>query len=302
MKIALVGGVRASLAALEAFHDGGVDVSVFGLAAPRAARHSDYCDLAPHAARLNVPFTAITNVNDATAIEALRALGPDVICVFGWSQLVGAEVLAIPRFGVLGWHPSRLPENRGRGVVPWTIIQRSRETALSLFWIDPGMDSGDLAVQIPIRVAPDETAGTLYEKIERAGRSAIKALLAQGPPGEWPRHPQDHVKATWCARRVPEDGRLDWTLPADDVWTLVRASTRPYPGAYGTVAGRKVTIWAADLLRDKRHWAAPGQIVEIRDEGAVVQCGDRDAILIREWEWDGESAPPALKLHDRFGS
>lgn len=301
LRIALLGGVLGSRAALERLARPEIDLLVLALDPSRAARHSDYCDLAPLAAAAGVPSRHIIDANAPTTLAALRDFAPDIIAVFGWSQLIGDEFAAIPRLGVLGWHPSLLPKNRGRAVIPWTILQGVDRAGLTIFWIDAGVDSGDIASQVEFAVAPDETATTLYEKVEVAAAAALDELIPRLVRGELPRRPQSHADATWCARRRLEDGRIDWRRSAEQIWTLIRASTHPYPGAWAMRDGTGITIWAASLSDERRYWGVPGQVQRTGDDGALIQCGDGRNLLVQRLSVGATAPQPAgsaLRLHE----
>jgi methionyl-tRNA formyltransferase len=303
MRFALVGAVHASRVALERLARPGIEVLVCPLDVKRAGRHSDFCDLAPLAAARGLEVLPIVNVNDEAVLAALRTFAPDVIGVFGWSQIVGEAFRAIPRLGVLGWHPALLPKNRGRAVIPWTILQGATETGFTIFWIDAGVDSGDVAAQVRFAVASDETATTLYAKVEDAAGRSLDELLPRLLAGDAPRRPQDHAQATWCAKRGPEDGRIDWSRPMQEVWRLVRATTHPYPGAFCECADGRLVIWEARPSDDRRYWGLPGQVQAISADGALVQCGDGGNLLVTVVEREPGRPEPAaavLKAHEHL--
>ncbi|HYG68630.1 MAG TPA: formyltransferase family protein, partial [Anaeromyxobacteraceae bacterium] len=278
-------------------------------------------------------------INDPEIVARLEAVRMDHLLVLGWSQLIGEAVMRTAHKGAIGLHPAPLPELRGRAVIPWTILTRRTRTATSLFWIDEGPDSGDLLAQRFFDVAPDETARSLYDKHLRALEAMLPEVLHTLATGTAPRIPQDHARATWCAKRTAQDGELDWQRPAEELWTLIRAVGRPYPGAFTrTPAGQKLTIWTADLVERAPHIALPGQIVELANPPsaphrpdplsprAKEQLGGMDAggegqgeggrstaraeprLLIacregflRATTWTLDPATPPLKLHDRLG-
>lgn len=305
MQTVLIGAVESSAAALEAMigvgHPPGL---VVGLPQARSARHSDFVDLGARAGDHGVPVWETVNINDAATLERLADLAPDIVFVIGWSQICGPEFLALPRIGAVGFHPSALPQHRGRAVIPWTILLGIPETGASLFWLADGLDDGDLLVQERFEVAGDETSRTLYDKHCAALRRLLTTVLPQLAAGEIPRRPQDHSQATYCARRTAADGIIDWGQPARDVWTLIRAAGRPYPGAFSFYAGRRVTMWEADLVGPAPHFGIPGQIQELTDHGILVQCGDGEHVSIRRFEIEGEAEetnPNRFKRHERFG-
>jgi methionyl-tRNA formyltransferase len=305
MRTVLVGAVETSRVALETL--GALNApptALLTLPVERAARHSDFVDLRPLAERLDVPVIAQANVNSPDALAALREVAPDYVMVIGWSQICRQEFLALPRLGGIGYHPAPLPENRGRAVMPWTILQRVAYSGSTLFWLDEGVDSGDILVQERFAVAPDETAASIYRKHTDALRRLLAAAVPALASGDPPRVRQDHSRATYCAKRTAADGLIDWRESADDVWTLIRAAGEPYPGAFTFHGGRKVVIWEAEFVGRAPYWGLPGQIQGFRDGGALVQCGDREHILIRRVQPEGEAecAPQEfMKQHDTLG-
>ena len=306
MKVALFGAVRASMTALTALANAaGDELRVFCLAASKAARHSDFVDLAPLAAARGVSATAIEDINAPSTLAAVREFAPDIVCIFGWSQLVRAEFLAIPRLGVLGWHPAMLPKNRGRAVIPWTILQGIPETGFTIFWINEGMDSGDIAAQVRVEVSPDETAATLYQKMETAAAAALNELVPAILAGTVPQRPQRHEDATYCARRDREDGRIDWTQSAELIARLVRASGDPYPGAFTDSRLGELVVDVASVDEFGRYWGVPGQVQWIDNGGAVVACGQRTTIRLQVVHLNGQPSVPAqslLRIHEHLGA
>ena len=305
MRSILVGAVDSTRVALEALSQAGVaPATLVTLPATLARRHSDFVDLRPHAGRLGVPVVEAPDVNAADVLGRLRALAPDYVFVIGWSQICRRELLGIPRSGTIGFHPAPLPENRGRAVIPWTILQRRTETGATLFWIDEGMDSGDVLGQARFGVAPDETAATLYAKHHAALRRLLDAAIPRLRDGSAPRTPQRHERATYCAKRGPADGLVDWTAPAEAVWRLVRAVGHPYPGALTIHRGRRLTVWEATLVGPAPFSGLPGQVQALLDGGALVQCGDGNHELLGEVQPEGDAPMPAtavLRNHDRLG-
>lgn len=305
MRTVLVGAVASTERALRAMLDAGfAPAAVMTLPLERAGRHSDFVDLRPLASAGGVPLIEAADVNDQEVLARLSGVAPDYAFVIGWSQLCRREFLAVARRGSVGFHPAPLPRNRGRAVIPWTILQGVSETGSTLFWMDEGMDSGDVLGQERFPVAPDETAASLYARhldaLERLLRDALPRLAV----GDEPRTAQDHSRATWCARRTPEDGLIDWRAPAREVWTLIRASGRPYPGAFCFSRGRRLVVWEAALAGAGPYWGLAGQVQRIDGRGALVQCGDREHVLLREVQVQGNDPAPAagvLRMHEQLG-
>jgi methionyl-tRNA formyltransferase len=305
LRFVLIGAVGSTLIALETMVEIGVPpICLFTLDAAKSKRHSDFVDLKPIAKRYNVPVKEIVNINAPDTLNAIANLNPDYIFVIGWSQICSKEFLSIPKKGVIGYHPSLLPENRGRGVIPWTILQRKKETGSTLFWIDEGLDSGDILAQESFKISLDETATTLYRKHEDCLKKLLVGSIPKILDGTAPRIPQDHSRATYCSKRIPDDGYIDWNLPAESIWTLIRAVTHPYPGAFTFYKEKKVILWEADYIGEAPYFGLPGQIQNVSKEGALVQCGDRKHILIKKIQLENEievSPEKFFKNHDKLG-
>src|SRR5215472_4581451 len=306
MRIVLVGAVESSLAALRTLtEEPHAPVALVTLPLAKSSRHSDFVDLRPAATSMGVPVIEVSNINSPDAVTQMRRLEPDFIFVIGWSQICSPEFLRIPKHGCIGYHPSLLPENRGRAVIAWTILQNLKRSGGSLFWLAEGVDSGDLLIQRTLALAPDESARTLMDKHLQLLPDMLSEALALLSAGNFPRVVQDSSHATYCARRTVSDGWIDWTRPAREIWTLIRAASRPYPGAFTVDRERRMTIWAADLVNGRPFWGMPGQIQEITPAGVVVQCGDREHVLLKRVQVDGgeelAAASANLKLHSKLG-
>jgi methionyl-tRNA formyltransferase len=261
-------------------------------------------DLRPLAARWDVPVVPVTDINQSWVLDRIRALSPDIVFVIGWSQICRRAFLDAPARGAIGFHPSALPRDRGRAVIPWTILQGRTETGATPFWLDEGVDSGDIICQERFSVAADETAATLYAK----HLAALARMLAGAIPvlagGETPRCPQDHRRATWCARRDRQDGLIDWRAPAHDVHRLIRAVGDPYPGAFTYQAGRRLVLWSAELCDQRPYIGVPGQVQAMEGDSALVLCGDQRLLRLTAVQPDGQpraAASHVLRRHEKLG-
>lgn len=274
MRVALIGSVSSSWRALRALVRGGVEVvGVLGLDERHAGRVSDYCPLRGLAEWAGVAYRSFDRIDDPQVVEALRTWRADLLFVIGLSQLVPRSVLETAPGGGIGFHPTLLPEGRGRAPVAWTIL-RGTPAAVSLFYLSDEADAGDLVAQRPVPVGPEDYAADLIERTNEVLEETLLELCGAIRRGRLPRTPQDHSRATWTARRRPEDGRIDWGRPAEEVYRLVRAASHPYPGAFTWCAGRRLIVWRARPHERDDHCGVCGQIVRVHPErGILVQCG-----------------------------
>jgi len=304
MRAVLIGAVESTKVTLEVMIEFGVKPLVVTLPLAYSYRHSDFVDLREICKKNNLEILETININSKDTVKYIRNYDPEYIFVIGWSQIIKKELLEIPERGAIGYHPAPLPKNRGRGVIPWTILQEAKETGATLFWLDEGVDSGDILLQEIFLLEPDETATSLYKKHMNVLRNLMKKALSLLREGNPPRIPQDYTKATYCAKRVPEDGLIDWNLSAKKIWTLIRAVTDPYPGAFTFYRNKKLIVWGADYIENAPFYGLPGQIQNISKEGALVSCGDGKFILIKTVQLENnERTSPinVFKPHDKLG-
>jgi Methionyl-tRNA formyltransferase len=210
----------------------------------------------------DIDLVKIRHINDAEAIEAVRSRGIDWLFIIGWSQIAGAEVLAAPTRGVLGIHPTLLPEGRGRAPIPWAILKGLKQTGVTLFKLDEGVDTGEIAAQEILPLAPDETATTLYKRVNDAHRTIIRDVWPELSADSITLRKQDETKASIWPGRTPEDGRITPDMTVEDVDRLVRATTRPYPGAFTEMDGKIVRIWKGMMVEENGN---VGFLLDLKD-------------------------------------
>lgn len=211
----------------------------------------------------------------------IRECRPELIWVTDYRYLLRADVLSLAPLGAVNLHPSLLPKYRGRASINWAILHGETTLGLTAHFIDEGMDTGDIIEQIPFELAEDQDVGDalriLYPFYRTLTARVIDAFLAGPVAGR----PQDHREATAFPRRTPEEGRIDWERPANQVRNLIRAVAHPYPGAFSTLDGRTLTAWKASIADLDSMAAASGTILEVRPEGVVVQCRPGSILLTR---------------------
>lgn len=289
MNVALMGSVSSSWHALDALIRGGVDVtSVLGVDESRAERISDYRSLRELALKAGIPFHSFVKVSEPRVEAFLEAHAPDLLWVIGLSQMVPERLIKLARFGGVGFHPTMLPEGRGRAPVAWTILRGARAAA-NLFFLSDEPDAGDIIVQREVPVLPDDYSEDLIHRTNLVLAEATLELAPQIRAGNIPRTPQDHSKATYYPKRTPADGLIDWAATTDQIYRLIRAAGRPYPGAFTHYKQRKLTVWRGQPGQMPAGAGAtePGYIAAIdKASGALVATGD-GSIWMTEIELEG---------------
>jgi methionyl-tRNA formyltransferase len=294
MNVALMGSVSSSWTALDALLRGGVEVTgVLGVDESRAEAISDYRSLRERAEQARLPFHSFVKVIEPEVEGFLRDHPPDLLWVIGLSQLVPRRIIRIAREGGVGFHPTMLPEGRGRAPVAWTILKGTR-AAVNLFYLNDEPDAGDIIVQREVPVLPDDYSEDLIQRINHVLADAIIDLAPLIRAGRLPRTPQDHDQASYYPKRTPADGRIDWQQGTEQVYRLIRAAGRPYPGAFTHLGERKLTILRAIPGAMAEETPQPGRVLTVDEErGVLVGTGD-GAIWCTEVS--GAGADPAGPL------
>lgn len=228
--------------------------------------------------------------------EIVQSERPDYCLVAGWYWLLSESLLASVPGGFIGIHNSLLPRYRGFSPLVWTLMNGDLEAGYSIFSLASGMDEGPLWLQRRVPVDKDDYIGDVLGRIEAQAPADFVAVLGNLLAGDASSAPQSSIGVSYCARRLPEDGRIDWKQPADRIRNMIRALSDPYPGAFSFVGETKLRVWRADTI-EAAYYGLPGQIAGIDSDGsAVVVAGDSHAIRLREVETMGSRGTPATHL------
>lgn len=302
LRIVLAGSVVSSRRVLQGLlrHRANV-VGVLGLAIEESVNVSGYCRLDDLAYIAGLPCCDFKQINAPETIGQIREWQPDLLFVVGLSQLVGRELLAIPRRGCIGFHPTCLPQGRGRAPIAWLVLE-GRSGSATFFLMDENADSGPVLAQTSFFVDENSYASDVIARMEIAIDCALDEWLPRLLNGEWNPHQQDHVDATFYGKRTPEDGWIDWALPAKEIYALIRAASYPHPGAYTFVDDHKLIIWRAELETNMRFRGTIGRVLlNNRDKGWLVQTG-QDLLWIQKYEFaPSDGKLPKLRVGLQLG-
>lgn len=223
------------------------------------------------AARHDLPVFTPDDINHPLWIEKIKALKPDILFSFYYRDMVKDDLLAIPPDGCLNLHGSLLPAYRGRCPINWVLIHGEEKTGVTLHYMTPKPDDGDIVGQTEIPISETDTAFTLNEKSQTASVQLLDALLPQIKTRTAPRLPQDHTRASYFGGRKPKDGEIHWSKSSTEIRNLVRAVTRPYPGAFSFLGDRKVFFWEVADRPGIKHAALPGEVLSLAP--LTLACG-----------------------------
>lgn len=223
------------------------------------------------AASRGIPVFAPEDINHPLWVKKIKELAPDIIFSFYYRNMVKQPILDIPPAGCLNLHGSLLPKYRGRCPINWVLVNNEKETGVTLHYMTPKPDDGDIVCRKKFSIKDNDTAKSLHEKAAQTASIMLSEILPQIKDGAAPRVPQDHSKATYYGGRRPADGEIDWTAGATQVRSLVRAVTRPYPGAFSYVGDQKCLFWAVSEAPRRGDGPGPGTVIST--DPLLVACG-----------------------------
>lgn len=279
MRIVFVGVVDFSYHCLEEIiRNKGNVVGVLTL--QQTSFNSDYKDLTPLAQKHGIPIFYIDNINSDDTFATIETLHPDVIFCFGWSQLIKSRVLNYPKLGIIGVHPAKLPENRGRHPLIWALVLGLESSALTFFRMDEGADTGDIISQKEFRIEYQDDAASLYEKIKLMASEQISEFLPELTNGtiEY-RHQGSSIGNSW-RKRGKADGKIDWRMSSRAIYNLVRGLSKPYVGAHCEYKGQEIKIWKVEEVEGYAANIEPGKVVKSADGMIVVKVADHEIALV----------------------
>jgi methionyl-tRNA formyltransferase len=238
----------------------------------------------------DIPFIAPSNPTSAQLFAEVRNAKPDCIFSFYYRHMLPVELLAVAKHGAYNMHGSLLPKYRGRVPVNWAVLHGETETGATLHEMAAKPDAGAIIAQTAVPILPDDTAYEVFGKVTVAAEqtlwNALPALIA----GDAPKVPNDLSTGSYFGGRKPEDGRIDWSQPAQAIYNLHRAVAPPYPGAWTIIGGKTFIIGKARLCGPGKPDLPPG--LAVVDNCIFGAGGDRRALHIHELLADGKPVSP----------
>jgi methionyl-tRNA formyltransferase len=236
-----------------------------------------------------LPVYQPANPNDPAFVAAMQALQPDFLFSCYYRSMLKQPFLDLPRLGALNLHGSLLPRYRGRCPLNWVLVHGEAETGVTLHYMEAKADQGDIVGFKRVPITFEDTALTLFAKMTAAAPELLREAYPLLRAGTAPRLTQDHARASYFGGRTPADGLIDWRHSALQTYNLVRAVTHPYPGAFTFFKGRKLLVWAGQIMAAAVPGPfEPGQVTAgVPGEGLLVATGSGN-FLITQAQWEGE--------------
>ncbi len=218
-------------------------------------------------------------------VEYLRKYHADIMVVAAFGQILPKSILDMTVHGCINVHASLLPKYRGAAPIQWAVINGDEITGVTIQQMDVGVDTGDIILTKELVIDPEETGGSLFDKLAVIGAEACVEALEQIAKGTAIRTPQEEGQATHVGMIGKEMGDIDWHRSAAEIERLIRG-LNPWPSAYTSLEGKTFKIWKARVA-DGTNNSQPGRIVEVNKEGIFVQTGD-GVLELKEVQLEGK--------------
>lgn len=246
------------------------------------------------------PVYQPTRVNAPEFLKQVRDLAPDLAILVGYNQILKKDLIEIPKLGCINLHGGKLPEYRGVAPINWQIIRGETTGGIAILFVDEGIDTGDIIAQVRFEITLKDTAKTILDKTLELFPPLLLEVLSKFKSGRVPRIKQNREEGCYYTRRYPWDGQIHWQeMTAWEVYNLIRALVKPYPGAFTYHRGEKLFIWKASWLAETIR-GIPGRICLRREKGVVILAKDR-GLLIEEVQPEKGPLVPANAYFKNLG-
>lgn len=268
LRIAIMGQAAFGAKVLETLSDQRENIIAAWLPQGKAAGKPD--PLKAAAEGRGIPVFQPESYRTPETLEAFRSTKPDLLIMAFVTDIIPPSFFGIPTEGAICYHPSILPRHRGGSAINWAVIMGDRETGLSIFWADAGIDTGPVLLQKRIPIGPEDTTGALYfNRLFPLGVEAIVESVELIKEGRAPRMIQDEGVATYEPLCNDQVARVDWEKPATELHNLIRGCD-PQPGAYCFYRGKKVRLFESRQVETAHTDARPGEVLATDEGGFTV--------------------------------
>lgn len=274
MRIVMFGyqtwGHRTLRALLESGHD-----VVMAVTHPRSEHAYERIwndSVAGLAGEHGIPVLIRDRPDDEELFARLKDADPDIIVANNWRTWIPPHVYGLPRYGTLNVHDSLLPKYAGFSPLIWALVNGETEVGVTAHLMDEELDAGDIVLQRAVPVGPTDTATDLFHRTVDLIAPVTTGALDLIASGQTAFIRQDRSLASFFHKRSPEDSRIDWNWPAEDLERLVRAQSAPYPSAFTFHRGRRLEILSSVVSRG-RYGGTPGRVFYREGDGVVIVAG-----------------------------
>lgn len=289
MKVIFMGTPDFAVPTLRAIHEAGHELLAVVTQPDKPKGRGEKMQFSPvkeQALEYGVPvYQPVRIKKEPEFIERLRALQPEVIVVVAFGQILPKEVLDIPKYGCINVHASLLPKLRGAAPIQWSIINGEEKTGITTMFMDVGLDTGDMLLKEETKISPEETGGSLHDRLAQMGGPLLVRTLEGLEQGSLRREKQKDEDSSYARMLDKALGQLDFSRPAVELERLIRG-LNPWPSAYTHLNGKTMKIWKAEVVSENSE-RRPGEVCEVTKKRIAVQTGS-GVLEITELQLEGK--------------
>jgi methionyl-tRNA formyltransferase len=235
------------------------------------------------AGELSLSIRQPENINSEEVLKYIKESNPDVIVLAAYGKILSSKLLKIPRLGSVNLHASLLPKYRGAAPIHWAIIKGEKVTGVTTFLMDEGMDTGPLLLQREVAIDEEDTVDSLGEKLAQVGADLVMETLEGLERGTLTPRPQDNSQATYAPKLKREDGKINWSKDAKEIFNFIRG-TNPFPGAFTFYENKRLKVHKSCVTKGEFKGEA-GEVVDVSK--FVVKAG-KGALELLEVQPEGK--------------
>lgn len=301
MRIVFMGTPDFAAASLKKLLDEGFDVvGVFTQPDKPKGRGMElaYSPVKELALAHSLPVYQPEKMRDGTALEAVKALAPDILVVVAYGRILPDDILAVPQYGAINVHGSLLPKYRGAAPIQWAVLNGDKTTGVTTMYLASEMDTGDIIYTAETEIGEFETSGELFDRLKDMGAELLVKTLRDIEAGVAPRREQEHDKASYVKMLDKTYSPIDFTKDVRGVIKWIYG-LQPWPTATATLDGATYKVFAAEYT-DTKTDKAPGAVVSTGKRGIEIACGKGETVMITELQAPGKkrmSAADFLRGH-----
>lgn len=295
MNIIFIGCVQSSLVLLNELLVNGFNV--VGIVTKKNSDfNSDFRDLLPICKIYNIDIHYTKTGNDKDTYRFIKDRDPDLIYCFGWSHILSKDILEIPNLASVGFHPAKLPMNKGRHPLIWALVLGLKSTASTFFIMEEIVDNGYIISQVEIDIKFEDDAQSLYDKVLSVAKKQVLDITDGFIKNNIKYLNTELMKDNVWRKRKKDDGKIDFRMSAESIYNLIRGLTKPYAGAHFEYNGKEYKVWKSNVIYDLDKVyenIEPGKIIEVySDTSFLVKTGENlikiiesDEIILNEGEY-----------------
>jgi methionyl-tRNA formyltransferase len=227
-------------------------------------------------------------------LEAINKVRPDLFVVVAFGQIIPGTVLGSARWGGINIHASLLPRYRGSAPIQWAIINNEKTTGITTMFMDEGLDTGPILLQQEVDILEGETAGELHDRLAALAPGLLIKTMKGLAEGTVRPIAQDDSLATYTSKLTKEQGLIDWSLPAERVYGLIRGLD-PWPGASTYYNGKPIKLFRCLLAGTSKMDLIPGRVKDFTDEGLEIETG-MGMVIVKKFQSPGKRRMPAREF------